>query len=81
MENRLQNELYENTTKLLSPYKNITKFLRMKSIDAVKHVHDGELDFIYIDARHDYCAVLEDLERKGSFSPKYLIPMQSGIER
>lgn len=27
-------------------------------------VKDGELDYIYIDARHDYCAAHEDIESK-----------------
>ena len=28
---------------------------------ALDHVRDEELDFIYVDARHDYCATKNDL--------------------
>lgn len=34
----------------------------MKGVDAVKQIPDRSLDFIYLDARHDYCAVKEDME-------------------
>ena len=35
--------------------------LQMSTLEAAKHVPDGSLDFIYVDARHDYCGVQEDL--------------------
>ena len=34
---------------------------RRTSVEAAQHVADGSLDFVYIDARHDYDSVLEDL--------------------
>lgn len=38
------------------------QFLRMLSTEAARlHIPDHSLDFVYIDARHDYCGVLEDL--------------------
>jgi hypothetical protein len=58
----LQDRAYENTLKRLSPFKNKTKVLRMLTTDAAKFIPDDSLDFIYIDARHDYCGVMEDLE-------------------
>jgi Methyltransferase domain len=45
----------------LQPYQNKTIFLRMSSIEGASHVPDQSLDFVYIDARHDYCGVTEDL--------------------
>jgi hypothetical protein len=35
---------------------------RLTSLEAAKRVEDGTLDFVYIDARHDYASVLEDLQ-------------------
>ena len=37
------------------------RFIRNFSANAVKSFNDSSIDFIYIDARHDYCAALEDL--------------------
>ncbi|CAG9463178.1 unnamed protein product [Pedinophyceae sp. YPF-701] len=34
----------------------------VRSTVAAQELRDGELDFVYIDARHDYCAVKQDLE-------------------
>ena len=34
----------------------------MYSIEAAKKLRKESLDFVYIDARHDYCAMMEDLE-------------------
>jgi len=36
-------------------------FLRMNSTDAVEHVEDGSLDFVFIDAVHLYKYVVEDV--------------------
>ncbi len=33
----------------------------MTGHEAVAHVDDNELDFVYIDARHDYCAAKQDM--------------------
>ena len=38
-----------------------TSFYRMKSVDASNEILDKSLDFIYIDAAHDYKSVLMDL--------------------
>ncbi len=40
----------------------IVEFFVMRSTDAVKHFADNHFDYIYLDARHDYCAVKEDIE-------------------
>lgn len=41
--------------------KNVT-FVRNWSVDAAREFADGSLDFVYIDANHDYKHVIEDLE-------------------
>lgn len=41
--------------------KGVTEFFPMRSDDAAKKFPDNYFDFVYIDARHDYCAVLEDI--------------------
>lgn len=41
--------------------RNVTEFYRMKSVDAARKFKDGTFDYVYIDARHDYCGVMEDL--------------------
>lgn len=67
-----QERNYRTTKKRLIPYKHITHFMRMYSTDAAdiltKNATDPStgkvvpfLDFLYIDARHDYCGCLEDL--------------------
>ncbi len=38
-----------------------TKYLRMYTTQAADKIPDLSLDFVYIDARHDYCGVREDL--------------------
>lgn len=40
----------------------IVEFFVMRSTDASKHLPDNHFDYIYLDARHDYCAVKEDIE-------------------
>lgn len=40
----------------------IVEFFVMRSTDAAKYFADNHFDYIYLDARHDYCAVKEDIE-------------------
>ncbi|CAB9500531.1 expressed unknown protein [Seminavis robusta] len=51
-----------NARRILKPYENITHFYVMRSTDAAKKLKKGSFDYVYIDARHDYCAVAEDIE-------------------
>lgn len=44
----------------MAPYKSI--MFKLMSMDAVKLFSDGDLDFVYIDANHDYEYVKEDIE-------------------
>jgi hypothetical protein len=56
------NEFYEETRERLAAYGSRSTIWRLTSIDAAPRVPDGSLDFVYIDARHDYESVQEDLE-------------------
>lgn len=38
------------------------KLVRNRSVEASSEFKDGELDFVYIDANHDYRHVLEDMD-------------------
>ncbi len=63
--NARQEQLYQQTMKRLGPYKHQgteLQVLRMYTTEAAKKVPDDSIDFIYVDARHDYCGVLEDIE-------------------
>jgi hypothetical protein len=53
--------LYEDTKKRLAPFGPRSEIWRLTSVRAAKRVHDRSIDFVYIDARHDYESVLEDL--------------------
>ena len=46
----------------MKEYGNITEYYRMYSTEAAQKMARESLDFAYIDARHDYCGVREDLE-------------------
>lgn len=51
---------YEHTRRLLSPYPN-TEIIRKTSMEAVEDFDDESLDFVYIDANHDFRYIAEDL--------------------
>ena len=59
-----QDAIFRTAQAKLQPWtnKNVTTFYRMKSTQAAEKIPDQSLDFVYVDARHDYCGVLEDLE-------------------
>ncbi|GAB4813768.1 hypothetical protein N2152v2_000814 [Parachlorella kessleri] len=57
-----QERRYQQTQANLQPWKEKTVFLRNYTVEAAKQIPDGSLDYIYVDARHDYCGVMEDLE-------------------
>lgn len=48
-----------NAKKILRPYNVV--FMRMTSLEAAKRIPNARLDFIYIDALHDYTSVKMDL--------------------
>ena len=49
----------------LAPYG--CTLLKTWSVDAARNFHDGELDFVYIDANHDFANVVKDI---AAWSPK-----------
>lgn len=60
--NAMQNVKYENAKQRLRKYENRIELIRKYSSDAHMQFEDNSIDFIYIDGRHDYCGVYEDLQ-------------------
>ena len=54
-------QFYRQTCKRLEKYGGRSQIWRLTSVDGAARVPDGSLDFVYIDARHDYDSVMEDL--------------------
>ena len=59
-----QESIYREAVRRLSFWEGTSTvvWLRKLSEAASALVPDGSLDFVYIDARHDYCSVKEDVE-------------------
>jgi hypothetical protein len=55
-------EYYRTAREKLDAFGERSEIWRLTSLEAADRVADGSLDFAYIDARHDYDSVLEDLE-------------------
>lgn len=56
-------EGYFNTTvQKLLPFAGRYEIMRMMSHEAVHHIPDGHLDWVYLDANHTYPYVTQDLE-------------------
>jgi len=51
---------YEHTKRVLAPYPNCT-IIRKTSMEAVEEFKDNSLDFVYIDANHEFRYIAEDL--------------------
>jgi len=62
LSNEKQDSIYESAQKWLEKFQTKTIFHRMLSVEAAKIISNDSLDFVYIDARHDYCGVTEDIE-------------------
>ena len=58
---REQQNIYNEAQRRLRPFENITTFMRMLSSEAAAKINDTSLDFVYVDARHDYCGAKEDM--------------------
>ena len=57
-----QEEFFQRATARLARHGARSEIWRTTSVEAASRMRDGSLDFVYIDARHDYTSVLEDLE-------------------
>jgi hypothetical protein len=57
-----QDETFEEAKKRLAEHGKRSSVWRMTSSEASERLPNHSLDFVYIDARHDYESVLEDLE-------------------
>ena len=60
--NAVQEDFYQRAKTAVGEHKLKTQFHRMLSTEASKNFEKESIDFIYVDARHDYCGVKEDLE-------------------
>lgn len=56
-----ENRLYEHFLENISPVTQYIKPIRLKSLEAVSLYEDSSVDFIFIDASHDYDSVKEDI--------------------
>jgi Methyltransferase domain len=56
-----QERNYQITANRLARFGDRAKLLRMTSEEATNVIKDGTLDFVYLDARHDYDSVVEDI--------------------
>mmetsp|Transcript_35092 Transcript_35092/g.59085 ORF Transcript_35092/g.59085 Transcript_35092/m.59085 type:complete len:308 (+) Transcript_35092:171-1094(+) len=64
VDNRVQNQILKNAKNLLLPFQTSGKeliFIRGYSNLEHSRFDNKSLDFIYLDARHDYCGTAEDL--------------------
>ena len=57
----LQNRLYDRFIKNMKPAEGYYNPVRATSIEASKRYADASLDFVFIDAAHDYRSVFEDI--------------------
>jgi hypothetical protein len=65
--------LYNEVDKMLGVYGDRVELIRKKSVDAAPQFEDGSLDFVFIDAAHDYQNCFDDISywhhrvRKGGY--------------
>lgn len=57
-----QNDIYDIFLKNIEPVKDIISPVRLLSLEAAKNYADESLDFVFIDASHDYENVKKDVE-------------------
>ena len=57
-----QERLYRQTRERLARFSDRSDVWRMTSLDAARRLEPASLDFVYLDARHEYEHVREDVE-------------------
>ncbi|CAB9500525.1 expressed unknown protein [Seminavis robusta] len=64
VENSVHESFFQQTKERLQPFEKITQYYRMYSNEAAKIIAEEgqQVDFVYVDARHDYCGCKEDIE-------------------
>lgn len=55
-------EFYAHASARLAKYGSRSEIWRMTSLEGARRMEDASLDYLFIDARHDYDSVMEDLE-------------------
>lgn len=65
--NITQESIYQEARDRLQPFGDRSRLWREDSISAASKIPDGSLDFVYLDARHDYRSVQEDIQ---AWAPK-----------
>ena len=61
VDNSTQGRIYDEARERLKPFGDRWRLWRQDSISAAAQVPDGSLDFVYLDARHDYRSVQDDI--------------------
>lgn len=61
-DNATHEVIYDEARTNLKQWDAITTYLRKLSVVAADDIPDESLDFVYIDARHDYCGAAQDLK-------------------
>ncbi len=56
------NEFLLEAKERLKKWEDKIEYFKMYSTEAAKKIEKESVDFIYIDARHDYCGAMQDLE-------------------
>lgn len=62
-----QDQIYANTCARLEHFKTRSSIIRGMSVETASRFEDGQLDFVYLDAAHDYENVVADLN---AWAPK-----------
>ncbi|CAE8629455.1 unnamed protein product [Polarella glacialis] len=60
-ENARQARNFKQAANAVEKYWGVPRLLQLPSAQAAPLFSDGSLDFVYLDGRHDYCGVLEDI--------------------
>ena len=55
-------QMFQDAVSRMSVFGNVPSWLRLTPQQAITHIPDNSIDFIYIDDRHDYCSVMQNLE-------------------